>query len=91
MHEDLVSWKDDKHLKLLGDTFVSPLYESALATHCVLKQPVTQIACYHLLGNKCQLFQVLEIIMWVDLHKVRHEHVTVTRHKTVFWTGSLQR
>ena len=32
MHEDLISWKDDKHLKLLGDTFVGPLYESVLAT-----------------------------------------------------------
>ena len=32
MHEDLVSWKDDKHLKLLGDMFVSPSSKSFLAT-----------------------------------------------------------
>ena len=32
MHEDLLSWKDDKHLKLLSDHFMSPLYESVLTT-----------------------------------------------------------
>ena len=32
MHEDLLSWEDDKHFKLLSDKFVGPLYESVLTT-----------------------------------------------------------
>ena len=32
MHEDLVSWEVGKHLKLLTDKFVSPLYEFVFAT-----------------------------------------------------------